>query len=60
MVFKHQVKVGFPLWQYLEQPLFSADSRLILNPKRFWQAYRIQLLERCLTLDFKSEGHSRS
>jgi hypothetical protein len=39
------IKVRFPLWQYLSQPLFCSTAKLILNPDRFWQDYQIQILE---------------
>ncbi len=38
---------NFPLWQFLQQPVFSSKKRLILNPRQFEVAYRIELLERC-------------
>ncbi|MDD1434171.1 hypothetical protein MEO93_24100 [Dolichospermum sp. ST_sed3] len=40
-------KIKFPLWQYLNQPLFSHDIQLVLSPQRFALLWRIQLLERC-------------
>jgi len=39
--------MNFPLWQFLQQPLFSSNTQLILNPRRFESFYRIQYLERC-------------
>lgn len=42
-------KIKFPLWQYLNQPLFSRETKLILNPRRFAYMHRIDLLERCLS-----------
>ncbi|NJL11508.1 MAG: hypothetical protein HC908_18945 [Calothrix sp. SM1_7_51] len=42
-------KINFPLWQYLNQPLFSQETKLVVNPRRFAYMYRIQLLERCLS-----------
>ncbi len=41
------IKVRFPLWQYLSQPLGRRTVQLILNPDRFWQLYQLQLLEHC-------------
>ena len=38
----------FPLWQYLKQPLFEVEHPVILNPVRYWQAYKIQYLKRCV------------
>ena len=42
------VKVRFPIWEFLNQPIFSSTNKLILNPRLFAYLYRIQLLERCL------------
>ncbi|MEB3337704.1 MAG: hypothetical protein VKJ46_09595, partial [Leptolyngbyaceae bacterium] len=50
-------RLTFPLWQFLNQPVFSSTSRLILNPRQFWYVYRIQLLKRCWAKNFESEGH---
>jgi hypothetical protein len=50
---KHsEFKVRFPLWQYLNQPLFSSTSKTVLNPFLFWYLYRIQLLEQCWIQDY--------
>jgi len=40
--------IKFPLWQFLQQPVFSSETKLILNPRHFGYLYRIELLERCL------------
>lgn len=37
-------KLKFPLWQYLNQPLFSPEFKS-LNPFRFWKLYNLQQLE---------------
>ncbi len=37
----------FPLWQYLQQPLFDEESPAILNPRHYWQLYSAHYLERC-------------
>lgn len=39
---------NFPLWQFLNQPVFSSQTKLILNPRQFEYLYKIDLLERCL------------
>ncbi|MBD2195301.1 MULTISPECIES: hypothetical protein [Calothrix] len=52
---KHQ-KIKFPLWHYLNQPLFSRESRLIWNPRTFASIWRIQLLERCWTKECDAKG----
>lgn len=41
-------KLQFPLWAFLNQPLFHPKFKVVLNPNRFQQLYRMQLLERCL------------
>ncbi len=37
--------VGFPLWRYLNQPLFKETT--VLNPFQFWHCQRMKSLERC-------------
>ncbi len=49
-------KIKFPIWQYLNQPLFSHDSQLELNPRRFAQGWRIHLLQRCWTKECDAKG----
>lgn len=46
--------VNFPLWLYLRQPLFDKEKKLVLNPKKFWRLYQIQLLEHCFNLEVES------
>ncbi|MBD1837330.1 hypothetical protein NC997_19740 [Trichocoleus sp. DQ-A2] len=46
-------KIRFPLWQFLNQPLFSSKTKLVLNPRRFSYCYRIHLLERCWVKDYQ-------
>ncbi|MDR9898848.1 hypothetical protein G7B40_030460 [Aetokthonos hydrillicola Thurmond2011] len=48
MTLKHN-KIKFPLWQYLNQPVFTPYIKPILNPRRFAYYYRVQLLQRCWT-----------
>lgn len=52
----NQIKLGFPVWQYLNQPLFQINSRTVLNPYRFRYLYQVQLLERCLAKKCESRG----
>ncbi|WP_335035860.1 hypothetical protein [Nostoc sp.] len=52
---KH-TKIQFPLWQYLNQPLFGRDTRLVLNPQRFALIWRLQLLERCWAKGCDAKG----
>lgn len=49
-------KIKFPFWQYLNQPLFSPDTKLELNPRRFAHSWRIGLLERCLNKECDAKG----
>ncbi|RMH65898.1 MAG: hypothetical protein D6676_06585 [Cyanobacteria bacterium J003] len=45
--------LAFPLWQYLNQRLFSPG--FTLNPKRFWRQYYNAYLERCWQKDCASK-----
>lgn len=38
-------KREFPLWSYLNQPLFKDST--VLNPFQFWHREKIQFLEHC-------------
>ncbi|MDB9446416.1 hypothetical protein NWP22_15580 [Anabaenopsis tanganyikae CS-531] len=49
-------KIKFPFWQYLNQPLFSRNYQLELNPRRFAYRWRIGLLERCLNKECDAKG----
>jgi hypothetical protein len=40
----------FPVWEFLNQPVFHPEVKLILNPNQFWVHHRISLLERCWAL----------
>ncbi len=53
-------KIKFPLWQYLNQPLFSHDIQLVWSPQRFAILWRIQLLERCWSKKCASKGKQQS
>jgi hypothetical protein len=44
-------KIKFPLWQYLNQPLFNSDQPPEFNPRQFAMIYRIELLRRCFERD---------
>ncbi len=50
------IKVRFPLWQFLNQPIFSSTTKLVLNPSLFAYLYRIKLLERCWVKECNSKG----
>ena len=45
------IKLRFPLWEYLNQPIFSSTYKTILNPLKFWHKYQVELLERCWIQD---------
>ena len=51
--------VNFPLWRYLNQPIFEAASTPVINPKRFWYVYRVEFLERCLERECRATGKSQ-
>jgi hypothetical protein len=53
------VKLNFPIWAFLNQPLFNPNFRVILNPNRFRQLYHLQLLERCLQKQSPRHTNSR-
>ena len=42
------------LWQYLNQPLFSAQFKSIWNVNRFWNMYQVNFLESCWYKDTES------
>jgi hypothetical protein len=46
----------FPVWPYLNQPLFDASYTPVLDPRRFWYVYQVQFLERCLEINHQSMG----
>jgi hypothetical protein len=56
---KH-LKMRFPLWQFLQQPVFDPKTPLELNPTRFWQRYRLEHLERCWIRAYRPEERFRN
>ncbi|MGI0494935.1 hypothetical protein ACN4EG_24385 [Alkalinema pantanalense CENA528] len=48
--------IKFPIWHYLNQPLFENAYIPVLNPRRFWYIYQVEFLERCLDKDSTSSG----
>jgi hypothetical protein len=48
--------IKFPLWEYLNQSVFSYKTKLILSPRRFAQRYRVQLLKRCFAKEYEAKG----
>ena len=54
------IKIKFPLWDYLNQPLFSRKTKFIWNPGQFALQWQIQLLERCWTKHSDAKGHQQS
>ncbi|WP_169927033.1 hypothetical protein [Brunnivagina elsteri] len=51
-----ETQIKFPFWQYLNQPLLGTEKLPILNPRRFSQIYRIELLERCWKKECDAKG----
>ncbi|MGQ9873521.1 hypothetical protein [Leptodesmis sp.] len=49
----------FPLWKYLKQPVFEPNSKTILDPRRYWRCYQVEMLERCLAIEFTSKDLGR-
>ena len=41
-------KLYFPLWRYLNQPLWDSAYPLVLNPHKYWLQYNTEHLNRCL------------
>lgn len=56
-MFSPRKGTGFPLWTYLNQPVFTPRHKTILNPRRFWYLHRIEVLERCLAKDCASKDY---
>ena len=48
------VKLSFPFWQFLNQPLFDSRAQVVLNPSRFCRLHQVSLLERCLSKECAS------
>ncbi|EKV01306.1 hypothetical protein Lepto7375DRAFT_3468 [Leptolyngbya sp. PCC 7375] len=46
----------FPLWPYLQQPVFSSDHKTFFSPFKFWQQHKIQHLERCWEKEYRQHG----
>ncbi|MEM9907338.1 MAG: hypothetical protein AAF921_20175 [Cyanobacteria bacterium P01_D01_bin.44] len=42
----------FPLWQYLNQPLWDSARPPTLSPFKYWQWYKVQRLNRCFKSHF--------
>ena len=51
------LRVKFPLWQYLNQPLLHSQGKLILNPRSFALFYRVEFLNKCLTMECDAKRH---
>ncbi|MBF2049239.1 MAG: hypothetical protein EDM05_68960 [Leptolyngbya sp. IPPAS B-1204] len=51
----NNLKIRFPLWKFLNQPVFNPQNPLILNPKRFWRRYQLEHLERCWIRTYRPE-----
>nr|WP_017317240.1 hypothetical protein [Mastigocladopsis repens] len=49
-------KIKFPFWQYLNQPVFGHNTKLILSPRRFALLHRVKLLERCWAKECDAKG----
>jgi hypothetical protein len=47
----------FPLWSYLNQPVFNKQCKAVYNPWRFWYTYQVRFLERCWLRDYRPEEH---
>jgi hypothetical protein len=47
----------FPIWQYLRQPVFDVNRQIEINPRRFWYSYTVEMLNRCLEIEYSSDLH---
>ncbi|MCS6812746.1 MAG: hypothetical protein NZ772_04130 [Cyanobacteria bacterium] len=54
------IRLKFPLWEFLNQPLFDPSQAFIWHPRKFWHYYNQQLLERCWYRTCQSEGQQLS
>jgi hypothetical protein len=54
------ITLKFPIWEFLNQPLFNPAQPFIWQPQRFWQRRNMQLLERCWQRTCQSEGQQLS
>lgn len=48
----------FPLWQFLNQPLFDRCYPLILNPRKFARVHRLEHLSKCWSLELEIDSTS--
>jgi hypothetical protein len=53
------VKVKFPLWSFLNQPLLHPTFKVMWNPLVFQTAYQKRLLERCIQKESPRKTNSR-
>jgi hypothetical protein len=60
MTAKKNMKMRFPLWQFLNQPVFDPNCPIILNPTIFWQRYQLEHLQRCWFKAYRPEERFRS
>lgn len=54
------LKLSFPVWQFLQQPIGDPQRPLVLHPRRFWRKYQFRHLERCWYMDYRPEKRFRS
>ena len=40
--------MNFPIWRYLNQPLWDSTRPLVLNPWEYWYRHRVGYLNRCV------------
>lgn len=51
-----RIKIPFPFWEYLQQPVFSRKKHFIVHPQRFALIHRIELLKKCWTKECDAKG----
>jgi hypothetical protein len=58
-MFSRSKKIRFPLWKFLNQPVFNPDVKTVFNPRVFWRLHMNEVLKRCLEMDVTSSDGRR-
>ncbi len=53
---RKRLRIKFPLWQYLNQPLINPHNKLVLNPRNFAFIYRVKYLNKCFAKECDAKG----
>jgi hypothetical protein len=52
--------IRFPIWKFLNQPLFDPQMPVVLDPGLFWRLYQVQYLRRCWDSNYRPEKRSHN